>query len=584
MGERDKSDAVKQKWIITPGLKDFFHSFMQTCEANMSEDQSLLSKRPLLIIGNSGTGKSMFIEAYKQTFIRHFPKSLNKIRRINCAALSEELIESELFGHEKGSFTGAGIKKIGLLEEADGGLVILDEIGELAEYVQAKLLVFIEDGEFRRVGSNKIQTTNVKILGTTNKTKDHFRPDFWFRFYPLFVPALHERRLDILVHIFLLSKHYYNLLNPTQALRLLAYNWPGNVRELERFIVSMDVENRFHQSTPIKVDQKPNRQANDWENRLRFYDDLDARLTDLHNDEHTKLGSRLITNGYDLASLNKTLGGYGVALPCKLSCIPRNDFFERFTIETNVASGKERAEHLHALKPLSPKEQNLYNFFKRNPTKRNAYTLALRGYLPLLSRTFKKKDFVELTEYSQLKNFYTASPLKHYKAVKFGLNVFSKLFFQDVAANETLLSMERFTETRNYDVPQPIPGLIDRLHKRHLLIPLYEAMLGRKLQRNPISEKQPYGLMIITKLKEQNRDAFDTFFSKFEGNNTKDKPNTDHGVPAENLFQGTEHELLHAYYTYLVKSSKNIADAARRAGDKDPTFRKKLDRFKIKKA
>ena len=154
---------------------------------------------------------------------------------INCAAFPESLIESELFGHKKGAFSGAISDHPGLLGARDKKLIILDEINSLPKHLQAKLLIFLDSGEYRRVGATEPQKSLMKIVGISNSDPQdaNFRPDFYYRFKVIEIPPLHKRRLDILV---LLKELCPDIVwTGRELLRLLSYNWPGNVRELARF-------------------------------------------------------------------------------------------------------------------------------------------------------------------------------------------------------------------------------------------------------------------------------------------------------------------------------------------------------------
>ena len=202
---------------------------------------------PVLISGESGTGK----ELVANTIWHASTRSSAPFIAVNCATLSENLIESEIFGHEKGAFTSAFQLKNGLVEVADQGTLFLDEIGELPLALQAKLLRFMDSGEFRRVGGTRTLTVDVRVIAATNKdlatlikTKD-FREDLFYRLnvISITVPPLRERKEDLpgLARHFLakyakkLSKTITDL--TPEALELLgAYRWPGNVRELENVI------------------------------------------------------------------------------------------------------------------------------------------------------------------------------------------------------------------------------------------------------------------------------------------------------------------------------------------------------------
>lgn len=199
----------------------------------------------ILIEGETGTGKELLAE-----FIHRNSERKDKpFVIINCASLPDQLIESELFGHEKGAFTDAKSSKQGLVEIADGGTLFLDEIGEMSLTLQPKLLRFLENGEYRRVGGVASLTSNVRVIGATNKNlieeseKKVFRRDLLFRLnvITLTIPPLRERCEDIL----LLANHFLQIkssirdpkkLSPQAEKHLMEYGYPGNVRELQHII------------------------------------------------------------------------------------------------------------------------------------------------------------------------------------------------------------------------------------------------------------------------------------------------------------------------------------------------------------
>ncbi len=200
---------------------------------------------PVLIQGPSGTGKELIAN-----FV--YKNSLRKDKQfvaLNCASIPENLLESELFGHEKGAFTDAHQTKQGIVELADGGTLFLDEIGEISLTLQPKLLRFLQTGEFRRVGSNKPLHADVRVISATNKNlieevaNGHFREDLLYRInvITLNVPSLAERKEDIplLVDYFLKTKvrpRGLKTIEPKALELLMKYDWPGNVRELENVI------------------------------------------------------------------------------------------------------------------------------------------------------------------------------------------------------------------------------------------------------------------------------------------------------------------------------------------------------------
>ncbi len=201
----------------------------------------------VLILGETGTGKELVARAIHN-------QSLRKDRplvKVNCAALSASLIESELFGHEKGAFTGAATRKMGRFELADGATLFLDEIGELPLELQPKLLRVIQEGELERLGSSKTLKVDVRIIAATNRNmtaeveKGAFREDLWYRLnvFPITVPPLRQRKEDIpsMVEHFvaLFSKKVGKGITSISAATLNKfrdYSWPGNIRELANVI------------------------------------------------------------------------------------------------------------------------------------------------------------------------------------------------------------------------------------------------------------------------------------------------------------------------------------------------------------
>jgi two-component system, NtrC family, nitrogen regulation response regulator NtrX len=217
----------------------------------------------VLITGENGTGKELVARAIHRLSAR----TGKDMVEVNCAAIPHELIESELFGHEKGSFTGATALRIGKFEQADGGILFLDEIGDMSPSAQAKVLRILEEGTFERVGGGKKISVNVRVLAATNKDllteirENRFREDLFHRLnvIPIHVPPLRDRRDDIpdLVRHFLTESCTKNKLPPRDIEaaameRLCAMQWPGNVRELrnavERLVIM--VSNRI---TPADV-------------------------------------------------------------------------------------------------------------------------------------------------------------------------------------------------------------------------------------------------------------------------------------------------------------------------------------------
>ena len=208
---------------------------------------SASSEATILIQGESGTGKELVAGA-----IHYNSRRVDgPFKAINCSSLSESLLESELFGHVKGAFTGAYQDRTGYFEEADGGTLFLDEIGEISPYIQIKLLRVIQEREFERVGESKKRKIDIRIIAATNRNltelvkNGSFREDLYYRLkvFPIQMPALSERKddLPLLISHFIASQNQKtgkSITGVTQLAmrRLLDYHWPGNVRELENAV------------------------------------------------------------------------------------------------------------------------------------------------------------------------------------------------------------------------------------------------------------------------------------------------------------------------------------------------------------
>src|SRR5436305_5634092 len=199
---------------------------------------------PVLITGESGTGKELVAQAIYQ----HGPRAKAPFLALNCAAIPEQLLESELFGHEKGAFTGADRRRIGKFEQVSGGTLFLDEIGDMPLALQAKILRLLQEQSFERVGGNETIRTDVRLIAATHRdltawsAEGKFRPDLYYRLgvFTIHLPPLRERGDDLP----LLVRHYLRRSSrelgrevrevaPEALERLLNYPWPGNIRELQ---------------------------------------------------------------------------------------------------------------------------------------------------------------------------------------------------------------------------------------------------------------------------------------------------------------------------------------------------------------
>ena len=201
----------------------------------------------VLLLGETGTGKELVARAIH----KRSKRSANQMIKVNCAALPANLVESELFGHEKGSFTGATDRRIGKFEQSQNSTLFLDEIGDMPFEMQVKLLRAVQEKEIERVGSKSTLKTDVRIIAATNRNlemeviKGRFRSDLYYRLnvFPIEMPALRERKEDIPVLVnYFLGQHSGNRGNkmvsvsPGVLKSLMDYDWPGNIRELEHII------------------------------------------------------------------------------------------------------------------------------------------------------------------------------------------------------------------------------------------------------------------------------------------------------------------------------------------------------------
>ncbi|HEY3441305.1 MAG TPA: sigma-54 dependent transcriptional regulator [Paludibaculum sp.] len=233
------------------------------------------SRTTVLLCGESGVGKDLIARAIHH----HSPRAAQPFVKINCTAIPENLMESELFGYEKGAFTGAVTAKPGKFEQADGGTVFLDEIGDVPTGVQVKLLRILQEREFERLGSNKTKQIDVRVIAATNVDlrraleEGNFREDLYYRLnvFPITIPPLRERSEDIPV----LADHFLRkFARETGSLvggmseeaqrKLVSYHWPGNVRELENVIERslLYASGTVLQPDDVRLDHAPRRATN----------------------------------------------------------------------------------------------------------------------------------------------------------------------------------------------------------------------------------------------------------------------------------------------------------------------------------
>ena len=227
LGERYKFENIIGS---SPAMQEIFATIMRVAP----------TRATVLLAGESGVGKDMIARAIHQ----HSPRKDRPFVKINCTAIPENLMESELFGYEKGAFTGANISKPGKFEQANTGTVMLDEIGDVPASVQVKLLRILQEREFERLGSNKTQQTDVRVIAATNVDlraaleQGTFREDLYYRLnvVPMNIPPLRERKEDIPYLVDHFVKKFGGEISEVALERLVSYHWPGNVRELENVI------------------------------------------------------------------------------------------------------------------------------------------------------------------------------------------------------------------------------------------------------------------------------------------------------------------------------------------------------------
>ncbi len=250
----EKQTLIRENQILKERLEekrigkaDLVYESSQMAEVVNMAARVAPSKASVLLLGESGTGKELVARLIHSLS----PRSSKPLVTLNCAALPESLLESELFGHERGAFTGAIQRRVGLFEQADGGTLFLDEIGDLSPPVQVKLLRFLQEGEFQRIGGSTLLKADVRIISATHRDleelmrKGVFREDLFYRLNVVTIklPPLRDRREDIKP----LAEHFLKVFaaenaKPIEGISreamdlLLQYDYPGNVRELENII------------------------------------------------------------------------------------------------------------------------------------------------------------------------------------------------------------------------------------------------------------------------------------------------------------------------------------------------------------
>jgi two-component system response regulator AtoC len=244
--EMRSPDCAPMEKTTVPVTNSFIGSSPRMREIQSLAGQIGWSEAPVLVQGETGSGK----EVIAREFHARSPRAKKLFLKLNCAALPSELVESELFGYERGAFTGAFQKKAGMFETADGGTILLDEIGDMDVRLQAKLLQVLQDHQFQRIGGKEIVKVDVRVMAATHRDLDKaiadrsFREDLYYRLnvINIQIPPLRERKEDILPMAEFLMKRHATAGAPPIAMSadlrraMMAYQWPGNVRELENVV------------------------------------------------------------------------------------------------------------------------------------------------------------------------------------------------------------------------------------------------------------------------------------------------------------------------------------------------------------
>ncbi len=247
-----QNQAMQEQLLETAGFEGIIGTSGVMQQVVSTARQVAVSDIPVLIMGESGTGKELIARAIHNNSRRR----KQRLVALNCAGLSESILEDELFGHVRGAFTGATTDREGRFEHADGGTLFMDEIGDMPGAMQAKLLRVLENGEVVRVGSNDPIQVDVRVISATNRKLDEmvaekqFREDLYFRIkgITIFLPPLRERREDIplLIHFFVQAaadKYHKTIegIDHDAQQVLMSYSWPGNVRQLKNAVDTMVV-------------------------------------------------------------------------------------------------------------------------------------------------------------------------------------------------------------------------------------------------------------------------------------------------------------------------------------------------------
>lgn len=585
-----------KKWLVLPGMSEVFDYFIDVMKGYVCGNSDV-SGRPLLIIGDSGVGKSMFIEAARQLFLASNPSA--PFLRLNCASFEESLANSELFGHVKGAFTGAHRDKVGIVKTAEGGLLVLDEIGELSKEIQAKLLVFIEEGEYRRVGSDKIEHSSLQIIGTTNRQKEYFRDDFWYRFFPVFVPSLYERRCDILYYIFLNNKDIFSRLVPRTALELLSHNWPGNMRELDRvisFIMLKDMSNRreIEEDEILRIDSEHDSMSDEERRDIEkdFEDDIlfkefedemirmkiqfpeDERETSLANNILNKFSTYVENKTFNLLDLNLILREYGLQFPYYFET--EEELFEddKCVFVSKNFKTNRIVEYLFNDKKMSFKRKVKSIKMSVFDDVKNAYPM---GMLDRFYENLAQNTAIDSCGIDGLDGFIRIKTLDAFDDIFFCFTALCRIFLRNSKSKLNVFDLKE----RYFDFESFVYGdeyfIIKKINNVCSVRRMIEIVVGSKLVRaDMVVDGSESWDMYLKRVCLNNYNLFRSIL------NTEDEyMNCECGVD----FSGySEAKLLHDYYNFLKDKYKTNREACDVAGLNESTFRFRLKKYGVTKS
>lgn len=491
-----------KKYIVPPGLlkKMFeFHSLIETCEG-----------APILLTGPTGVGKSLFIHMYREWIKKKKKIDGKKINTVNCSHFDKSLSRSELFGHEKGAFTGADNRKDGWIAQSKDGVLILEEIGELPLECQAQLLTFIEDGKYHTVGGTEIKDGgHIAILGATNKKSDEMREDFWNRFINFSIPPLYQRRHDILYYVASKYPEIIKELQPWETLSLLAYNWPGNIREIDRVIRSIKAAKYLRKENP-------------------FQDDVWGMLFDVSNDYSglspqyaDRLFNDLNESGFDVDQLEAFLNKRYVGL---CTCNEANLF------ETSDSDH----EYLSHKLVMHFGVTNLFSFIK------------------------KEDEIAIIKKYESLFNVEIPAISKPFFMAQIGYEIFCLLFFQNPTLNSNCLDVyddfTPFTKSYAYSLLQEED--LEMLHTLARQVFKYlsniELTAETKLPMDYLDEVSPSRGEVLLALANQYPE------NEFLAHLLNLKPTTNKQDSKNDILKMKEADLLRWYYEELYEQHEGV--------------------------